>query len=87
MSLALARAGLLLFVVLLWELLWIRGLPAYILGPFEILKHFFAALGSPILAGRDFNDGDRRGVDSVVIISQSLARRMLGSHGEAEDMV
>src|SRR2546421_5560390 len=46
MSLALARAGLLLFVVLLWELLWIRGLPAYILGPFEILKHFFAALGS-----------------------------------------
>src|SRR5436190_17840806 len=51
MSLALARAGLLLFVVLLWELLWIRGLPAYILGPFEILKHFFAALGSTELYG------------------------------------
>ena len=51
MSVALARASLLLFVVLLWELLWIRGLPAYILGPFEILKHFFAALGSAELYG------------------------------------
>src|SRR5947207_14066640 len=51
MSLALARAGLLVFVVLLWELLGIRGLPAYILGPFEILKHFFAALGSTELYG------------------------------------
>src|SRR5947207_1107071 len=51
MSLALARAGLLVFVVLLWELLGIRGLPSYILGPFEILKHFFAALGSTELYG------------------------------------
>ena len=33
-------------MVLLWQLLWLRGLPQYILGPFEILKHFFAALGS-----------------------------------------
>ena len=37
---------------------------------------FFAALGVPIVAGRDFNDGDRRDADSVVIVSQSLARRM-----------
>src|SRR5712691_943332 len=51
MSVALARTSLLLFVVLLWELLWIRGLPTYILGPFEILKHFFAALGSAELYG------------------------------------
>jgi ABC-type nitrate/sulfonate/bicarbonate transport system permease component len=41
-----ARAGLLLFVLVLWQLLWMRGLPAYILGPLEILRHFFAALGS-----------------------------------------
>ncbi|HTS61587.1 MAG TPA: ADOP family duplicated permease [Candidatus Acidoferrales bacterium] len=37
---------------------------------------FFAALGVPILAGRDFNDADRRNGERVVIISQSLAQRM-----------
>ena len=37
---------------------------------------FFAALGVPILEGRDFNDSDRRGGEPVVIISQSLAQRM-----------
>src|SRR5436190_20485215 len=42
----LARAGLLLFLVGLWQLLWVWGLPAYVLGPVDILKHFFAALGS-----------------------------------------
>lgn len=47
----LARAGLLLGVVLVWQLLWLRGLPDYVLGPFEILKHFFAALGSEELYG------------------------------------
>jgi len=41
-----ARAGLLLFAVVLWQLLWMHGLPAYILGPVEILRHFFTALGS-----------------------------------------
>ena len=37
---------------------------------------FFASLGVPIIAGRDFNDSDRRGGQPVVIISQSVARRM-----------
>jgi predicted permease len=37
---------------------------------------FFAALGVPIVAGRDFNDADRRESEPVVIVSQSLARRM-----------
>jgi predicted permease len=37
---------------------------------------FFDALGVPIIAGRDFNDNDRRGGESVVIVSQTLARRM-----------
>jgi hypothetical protein len=37
---------------------------------------FFAALGVPLIAGRDFNDLDRRGSEPVVIVSQSLARRM-----------
>jgi putative ABC transport system permease protein len=37
---------------------------------------FFSALGVSILAGRDFNDDDRRGGEPVVIISQSVAQRM-----------
>jgi hypothetical protein len=37
---------------------------------------FFAALGVPILAGRDFNDSDRRSGEPVAIVSQSLAQRM-----------
>jgi putative ABC transport system permease protein len=37
---------------------------------------FFASLGVPIIAGRDFNDADRRGREPVVIVSQSLAQRM-----------
>src|SRR5256714_1444684 len=37
---------------------------------------FFAALGVPILAGRDFDDNDRRGGEPVVIISQTIAQRM-----------
>ena len=37
---------------------------------------FFAALGVPIIAGRDFNDSDRRGGEPVVVVSQSLAQRM-----------
>jgi predicted permease len=37
---------------------------------------FFATLGVPIIAGRDFDDSDRRGGESVVIVSQSVAQRM-----------
>lgn len=37
---------------------------------------FFAALGAPIVAGRDFNDLDGKPTDPVVVISESLARRM-----------
>jgi putative ABC transport system permease protein len=37
---------------------------------------FFAALGVPLIAGRDFNDSDRRDGEMVVIVSQSLAQRM-----------
>ena len=37
---------------------------------------FFATLGLPILAGRDFNQADRQGTEPVAIISQSLAERL-----------
>ncbi|HTI36225.1 MAG TPA: ADOP family duplicated permease [Vicinamibacterales bacterium] len=37
---------------------------------------FFQALGVPIIAGRDFNDADRHSNEKVVIISESLAKRM-----------
>ncbi len=37
---------------------------------------FFAALGVPLVAGRDFNDEDKRGGEPVVIISQSAAQRL-----------
>jgi putative ABC transport system permease protein len=36
---------------------------------------FFAALGVPLLAGRDFTDADKDGAERVVIISQTLAGR------------
>jgi predicted permease len=37
---------------------------------------YFATLGIPIVAGRDFNESDRRDGEHVVIISQSVAQRM-----------
>jgi putative ABC transport system permease protein len=37
---------------------------------------FFAALGVPLIAGRDFKDSDRRATEPVVIVSQSVAQRM-----------
>ena len=37
---------------------------------------FFASLGVPVIAGRDFTDADRRDAEPVVIVSQSVAQRM-----------
>jgi putative ABC transport system permease protein len=37
---------------------------------------FFAALGVPIIAGRDFNQLDGQSKDPVIIVSQTLALRM-----------
>jgi ABC-type nitrate/sulfonate/bicarbonate transport system permease component len=45
------RFALLLVLLLAWQLLWMRGLPEYILGPVEILRHFSDALGE-----REFYD-------------------------------
>ena len=43
---------------------------------------FFRSVGVPIIAGRDFNDSDRKNVEQVVIVSQSLAQRMF-PHSDA----
>jgi len=40
---------------------------------------FFGALGVPIVAGRDFNADDRSDSEKVVIISESVARRMFNN--------
>ena len=37
---------------------------------------FFAVIGVPLLAGRDFTDGDGAGSEPVVIVSQSVAQRL-----------
>jgi ABC-type nitrate/sulfonate/bicarbonate transport system permease component len=43
---AVAKASLLIAVLLLWQLAALRGLPDYLLSPAEIARHFAAALGS-----------------------------------------
>ena len=46
-------------------------------GQFRIVSPgFFAALGVPMMAGRDFNDLDRKDGEPVTIISQTVAQRM-----------
>jgi len=37
---------------------------------------FFAALGVPIVAGRDFTEADRNGAERVVIVNQSVAQQL-----------
>ena len=35
---------------------------------------FFGTLSVPLVAGRDFNEADRRGAEPVVIVSESVAQ-------------
>ena len=41
-----------------------------------VAPQFFAVLGVPLLAGRDFTSDDRSGSEPVVIVSQSIAQRL-----------
>jgi putative ABC transport system permease protein len=41
-----------------------------------VSPRFFAVLGVPVLAGRDFTDEDRNGTELVAIVSQSAAQRV-----------
>jgi putative ABC transport system permease protein len=47
-----------------------------------VAPRFFAVLGVPILAGRDFTDEDRHGSEPVTIVSQSVAQRLF-TNGDA----
>jgi predicted permease len=40
---------------------------------------YFATMRTPILAGRDFNDGDAASAPAVVIINEALAKRHFGN--------
>jgi predicted permease len=44
-----------------------------------VSPRFFAVLGVPILAGRDFTDEDRDGTELVAMVSQSVAQRLFGN--------
>ncbi|HEX2442520.1 MAG TPA: FtsX-like permease family protein, partial [Vicinamibacterales bacterium] len=46
-----------------------------------VAPDFFAVLGVPLLAGREFTDDDRRGHEPVVIVSESVAQRLFSNGG------
>jgi predicted permease len=42
----------------------------------SVTPGFFEAMSIPLLSGRTFTDGDREGTERVVVVSESLARRL-----------
>lgn len=42
---------------------------------------YFGIIGNPLVRGRDFGPGDRKGAAEVVVVSESFARRFFG-HGD-----
>ncbi|MBN8482789.1 MAG: ABC transporter permease, partial [Xanthomonadales bacterium] len=50
----------------------------------RVSEGYRALLGTPLVAGRDFDAGDRRGNEPVAIVSRGLARRLFGD-GSALD--
>ncbi|MBI1358113.1 MAG: FtsX-like permease family protein [Acidobacteria bacterium] len=52
-------------------------------GANHVLPGFFATLGVPLLAGRDFDERDAAGAPAVIIINETFARRFFGSPTEA----
>lgn len=49
--------------------------PDSIIPTYVIFPEYFKAMGIPLLSGRDFNEEDRRGRNSVAIVDQRFARR------------
>ena len=61
-----------------------------------VAPHHFAAMGIPLLQGREFNEQDRAGSTQVVIVSETLAKQFFGgdspvgkrlSHGFRDQVV
>jgi putative ABC transport system permease protein len=48
-----------------------------------VTPDYFAAIGTPLLAGRDFTSHDNGSSESVMIVSQSLAHERFGNISEA----
>jgi putative ABC transport system permease protein len=44
----------------------------------EVSTQFFATMKMPLVAGRDFNDGDRAGTARVAVINETFARHFFG---------
>jgi len=44
---------------------------------------YFSAMGVPLIAGREFTEGDRVGTQKVAIVNETLARRFFGSPDRA----
>jgi predicted permease len=42
---------------------------------------WFSTFGTPLLAGRDFTDGDRRGSSRVAMVNEAFVRRYFGDSG------
>ncbi len=45
----------------------------------EISDGYFATLGTPLVIGRDFNDGDRVSAPRVTIVNETMARHFYGT--------
>ena len=60
------------------SLIEVEGYPFDNKTPFEsrsVTPRYFAAMGIPLLEGRDFNDGDAAGRTPVIIVSRSFERK------------
>ena len=60
----------------------IDGVPVEISTPLEVAfpgPGYFATLGQPIVAGRDFSEDDAARVDGVAIVNESAARALWGA--------
>ena len=44
-----------------------------------VMPGYLETIGAPLLAGRGITDGDRRGTQSVIVVSESAAKRYFGS--------
>src|SRR5207248_10474821 len=44
----------------------------------SISAAYFKTMGTPLLAGRDFNDGDTPQAPQVTIVNEAFARKILG---------